>query len=80
MKSGRKRIGQPISITLTERQRMWIAAQHEDGESRCETIRRIINEAMGLGEVQCEKTEKMILISDMDKHKKKCSFCASNFK
>jgi hypothetical protein len=43
---GRPRIGQPISITLTEEQRDWIDAQITPGGTRTEVFRRIIAAAM----------------------------------
>ncbi len=48
---GRKRIGQPISITLTDEQRAWIDSQIEPGGTRTEVIRRIIQRA--LDQKQC---------------------------
>lgn len=42
----RKRIGQPISLTLTPEQRTWVDAQVAPGGTRTEVIRRIIQEAM----------------------------------
>lgn len=45
-KAGRPRIGQPISITLTEAQKDWIDSQIQEGETRTQVVRRIINEAM----------------------------------
>lgn len=42
----RKRIGQPISLTLTPEQRDWIDSKKEPGGTRTEAIRKIINEAM----------------------------------
>ncbi len=41
-----KRIGQPISITLTPAQRAWVDSQIAAGGTRTEVIRRIIEEAM----------------------------------
>lgn len=43
---GRPRIGQPISLTLTEEQREWVDAQVVPGGTRTEVIRRLIHEAM----------------------------------
>ncbi len=45
-KIGRPRIGQPISITLTEAQKEWVDSQIQEGETRTQAVRRIINEAM----------------------------------
>lgn len=45
-KMSRKRIGQPISLTLTPEQRDWIDSKKEPGGTRTEAIRKIINEAM----------------------------------
>lgn len=42
----RKRVGQPISITLTDEQRDWIDAQIPPGSTRTEVVRRIIQAAM----------------------------------
>lgn len=44
----KKRITQPISITVTQEQRDWIDAQVdlEPGSTRTEFIRRIITDAM----------------------------------
>lgn len=40
-----KKIGQPISITLTEEQRAWIDSKICPGGTRTEVIRRIIDHA-----------------------------------
>lgn len=45
-KRGRKRIGQPISITVTDDQRAWLEAQVPEGGALTEVVRRIITEAM----------------------------------
>lgn len=45
-KAGRKRIGQPISVTFTDEQRAWIDSQVEPGGTRTEVIRRIVQKAM----------------------------------
>lgn len=45
-KPGRKRIGQPISLTLTPEQRAWIDAQIAPGETRTQVLRKIIQQAM----------------------------------
>jgi Arc/MetJ-type ribon-helix-helix transcriptional regulator len=45
-KKGRKRIGQPISITLTEEQRAWVDSQIVAGGTRTEVIRKIIQQQM----------------------------------
>ncbi len=45
-KPGRQRIGQPISITLTDDQREWIDGQIDPGGTRTEVIRQIIQETM----------------------------------
>ena len=45
-KPSRKRIGQPISITLTLEQIAWIMAQVQPGETKMTVIRQIIQEAM----------------------------------
>jgi Arc/MetJ-type ribon-helix-helix transcriptional regulator len=41
-KQSKARIGQPISITVTDHMREWIDSQIPDGGSRCEVIRRIL--------------------------------------
>lgn len=43
----RKRIGQPISITLTPELKAWIDSKIEHGGTRTEVIRRILSDAMG---------------------------------
>ena len=45
-KISKKRIGQPISITLTDKQRAWIDSQIPDGGTRTEVIRSIIQQQM----------------------------------
>ncbi len=45
-KAGRPRLGQPISITLTDEQLAWVDAQVIDDGSRAEVVREIIREAM----------------------------------
>lgn len=40
-----KKIGQPISITLTPEQRAWVDSKICPGGTRTEVIRRIIEEA-----------------------------------
>lgn len=42
----RKRIGQPISITLTPELKAWIDSKIEHGGTRTEVIRRVLNHAM----------------------------------
>lgn len=44
-KAGRHRIGQPITVVLTEEQRKWIDAQVKGGATRASVIRGIIEEA-----------------------------------
>jgi len=46
-KAGRKRIGQPISITVTPQQRKWLEAQIPPGGTLTEAIRAIFQKAMG---------------------------------
>ncbi len=45
-KVGRPKIGQPISITLTKKQRDWLEAQREDGEPLTRVVRKLISECM----------------------------------
>ncbi len=41
-----RRIGQPISITLTDEQRAWVDAQIPPGETRTQVVRALIQAAM----------------------------------
>lgn len=43
---GRKKIGTPISVTLTPEQEAWVDSQIEPGGTRTQAIRRIIQKAM----------------------------------
>ncbi len=45
-KAGRPRLGQPISITLTDEQLAWVDKQVIDEGSRAEVVRNIIRDAM----------------------------------
>lgn len=42
----RKRIGQPISLTITDEMRDWIDSMIPDGGCRTEVIRAILQKAM----------------------------------
>lgn len=44
--SGRKRVGQPISVALTPELKLWIDSKKEHGGTRSEVIRRILTNAM----------------------------------
>lgn len=46
-KAGRPRIGQPISITVTDDQRAWIDAQIPPGGTRTAVVREILAAAIG---------------------------------
>ena len=41
-----KRVGKPISISLTDEQIEWLADMTPPGSTRSETIRRLVQEAM----------------------------------
>jgi len=45
-KVGRPRVGQPISITLTDAQREWVDAQIPPGGTRTQVMRAIVHAAM----------------------------------
>lgn len=43
---GRPRIGEAISITLTDEQRAWVDAQIPPGGTRTSVVRRLVDAAM----------------------------------
>ncbi len=45
-KAGRRRVGQPISITLTDEQRIWIDSKIPAGGTRTEVVRGLIEAAL----------------------------------
>lgn len=45
-KVGRPRIGQPISVTLTDEQKAWVDAQIPPGGARTEVIRDLVEQAI----------------------------------
>ncbi len=47
-KKSRKRIGQPISITLTPEQREWVDSLIPPGGTRTDVVRGIIQTAMAI--------------------------------
>lgn len=58
MKKGRKKIGPPISVTVTPEQRRWLNTQIPMGGTLTQVIRKIIEDAMTCVEYQALKKGK----------------------
>ena len=55
MTPGRKRVGQPISITLTDDQRAWVDSLVPPGGSRARVVRDLIAAAMRSDRAKAKK-------------------------
>lgn len=64
-KRGRRRIGQPISITLTDEQRAWVQAQVKPGETKMVVIRNLIQREIEADKAHVEHCEHVTLHWDL---------------